>query len=64
MKIKFIPSEKVIIINGPRRVNKLAKELGISLESHVFIRNNTILTPDEHLNEDDEIEILSVISGG
>ena len=45
-------------------VKDLLKELNINQETVLVTRNNEVLTEDEILNNNDKIEILSVISGG
>lgn len=64
MKVRLLSLDKEIHIEGSRTVKKLAKELNLSLESHIFLRNGELLTPDEILREEDEVEIISAISGG
>ena len=49
---------------GPVRVSKLLESLGINPETVLVIRNNTLVTHDERLEEPDTIEIRPVISGG
>jgi sulfur carrier protein len=51
-------------IVGRRRVNSLLHELGLNRESHLVIRNGTLVPGDELLLADDTIEIRPVISGG
>ncbi len=42
----------------------LLKKLKINPEAVLVIRNNTLITEDEKIENSDEIKILSVISGG
>jgi len=49
---------------GPVRVSKLLETLGINPETVLVIRNSTLVTHDERLEEPDTIEIRPVISGG
>jgi len=60
----FVGTNKQVTIKGPKSTQQLAKELGISLESHVFIKNGEIVAPDEVLQDEDTVEIISAISGG
>jgi sulfur carrier protein len=46
------------------RVLVLLKKLSLSPETVMVIRGDRLLTEDEVINADDEIEIRSVISGG
>ena len=51
-------------MSGPRNVSMLLKELQIVPEAVLVIRDATLLTRDEALNEDDELEVRPVLSGG
>jgi sulfur carrier protein len=42
----------------------LLDKLSISHQNVIITRNNEVILPEDNLNEDDSIEILSVISGG
>lgn len=64
MKVKLRNPDRVVEISGPRNVSMLLKELQIVPEAVLVIRDATLLTRDESLNEDDEIEVRPVLSGG
>lgn len=64
MTVVFVGTNKQVNIKGPKSVYQIAKELGISLESHVFIKDGEIVAPDEMLQDEDTVEIISAISGG
>jgi len=51
-------------LENPIQLNKLLKELKISIESVILIKNNEITLEDELINNEDKIKILSVVSGG
>ncbi len=51
-------------VQGVRTVNRLLEELGLSRESHLVIRNGTLVPGDARLTDDDSIEVRPVISGG
>lgn len=44
--------------------NDLLEKLEISPQSVILVRNGEVILGDEKISSDDEIEILSVISGG
>ena len=45
-------------------VSDLLKKLNINPVTVIISRNNELILEDERLNDNDEIKILSVISGG
>ncbi|WAM31754.1 MoaD/ThiS family protein [Caldicellulosiruptor naganoensis] len=64
MTVIFVGSNKQVTVKGPKSAEKVAKELGVSLESHVFIKDGEIVAPDEILQDEDTVEVISAISGG
>ncbi|WPX09029.1 MoaD/ThiS family protein [Anaerocellum danielii] len=64
MKVIFAGKNKEIEVKGPKSAQSLAKDLGISLEANVFIKNGEIVAPDDVLNDDDVVEVISAVSGG
>ncbi|MBM3924883.1 MAG: MoaD/ThiS family protein [SAR202 cluster bacterium] len=58
------PVRREVQLQGKRRVIQLLKDLNLSPESHIVIRNRELLTSDEFVSDDDHVEILSAISGG
>jgi sulfur carrier protein len=53
-----------IEVAAPRNVGRLLRDLEIVPESVLVIRNDTLATHDEHLRDDDVVEIRPVTSGG
>ncbi|MFH1400620.1 MAG: MoaD/ThiS family protein [Nanoarchaeota archaeon] len=45
-------------------ISSLLLELGIKAETTVAVKNKQIVTDDEKVGGEDEVQILSVISGG
>jgi len=64
MKVKLRNPDRVVEIEGPRTVSTLLRDLGIVPEAVLVIRNATLLTRDEPLDEHDEVEVRPVLSGG
>ena len=64
MKVRLRNPERVIDVAGGRRVREVLGELDINPETVLVIRARELLTREERLGEDDEIEIRPVISGG
>ncbi len=64
MKVKLRNPDRVVDVSGPKTVLDLLKELSIVPEAVLVIRDATLLTRDERLNEEDELEVRPVLSGG
>lgn len=64
MKVKLRNPDRIVEISGPKNVLMLLQELQIVPESVLVIRDATLLTRDESLNESDEVEVRPVLSGG
>jgi len=58
------PVRREVQIQGKRRVRELLKELDLNPESHIVIRHRELLTSDVILLDEDQVEIVSAISGG
>lgn len=64
MKVKLRNPDRVVEVSGPSNVLQLLARLEIVPESVLVIRDATLLTRDEALSDDDELEIRPVLSGG
>lgn len=51
-------------VSGPKNVVQLLTHLEIVPEAVLVIRDATLLTRDEALTDDDELEVRPVLSGG
>ncbi len=64
MRVRLRNPERVIEVAGVRDVRALLAHLGIIPETVLVIRGGELLTPEEALDEADEVEIRPVVSGG
>jgi sulfur carrier protein len=64
VKVLLRNPTREIEVQGRRRVDALLVQLDLQRESHLVIRNGTLVPGDGELHEDDVIEIRPVISGG
>ena len=64
MKVKLRNPDRVVEVSGPSTVADLLRQLGIVPEAVLVIRDATLLTRDERLSGDDEVEVRPVLSGG
>jgi sulfur carrier protein len=53
-----------ITVDGVNSVNQLLDRLELNRESHLVIRNGTLVPGDGRLDDSDTIEIRPVVSGG
>jgi sulfur carrier protein len=56
--------KRVVEVEGPLRVEQLLARLELNRESVLVIRGDTLVPVDTLLDDDDEVEIRPVISGG
>lgn len=64
MRVKLRNPDRTVEVTGPRVVSALLAELQIVPETVLVIRDATLLTRDEGLHDEDEVEIRPVLSGG
>jgi sulfur carrier protein len=64
MKVLLRNPRREIELVGKYSVNSLLVELGMPRESHLVIRNGTLVPGDAVLSDADLVEIRPVISGG
>ena len=64
MKVLLRNPRRELEVPGPMRVHALLDRLHVNRESVLVIRGDTLVTGDEQLHEDDEVEIRPVVSGG
>ena len=60
MKVLLRNPRREVEITGSRRVQAVLDHLGLNRESHLVIRNGTLVPGDEVLGADDEIEIRRI----
>ena len=64
VQVKLLPQNKIVTFPDSMRVLVLLRKLALSPETVMVIRGDRLLTEDEVIRTDDEIEVRSVISGG
>jgi sulfur carrier protein len=64
MRVLLRNPRREIDVAGPIEVHTLLDRLGLSRESVLVIRDDTLVTSDATLTDDDDVEIRPVISGG
>ncbi len=62
MKVEF--RGQVFEFNERMRVKELLEKLNLSPESTIVVRGDEILTEDEWVEKEDEVRVISAISGG
>ena len=64
MKVLLRNPRREIEVPAPSTVAQLLVDLDFLPEAVLVIRNDTLATRDEHLSDDDVVEIRPVMSGG
>jgi sulfur carrier protein len=64
MRVVLRNPRRELDVPTPRTVDQLLRDLDVVPESVLVIRNDTLATRDEHLRDDDVVEIRPVVSGG
>ena len=64
MRVILRNQGREVQLHGRRRVRELLAELGVLPETVLVIRGRDLLTIDEVVAEEDEVELRPVISGG
>jgi sulfur carrier protein ThiS len=64
MRIRLQPQRRIVELRGRRTVAAILRELRVLPNTAMVIRDDLLLMDDEMVDEDDEIEIRAVISGG
>ena len=59
-----IPKRTVHELHGRRSVAKVLRELGMNPESVIVIKGEDLMTMDQMVEDEDEIEVRPAISGG
>jgi sulfur carrier protein len=62
--VRLRQPRREITVDGGKTVNQLLEQLDLNRESHLVIRNGTLVPGDGRLDDSDTIEIRPVISGG
>ena len=64
MQVQLSPPSRTIEVKGPKKAKDLLRELSLVVEAHLVIRGDELVTEDEMLGDQDQVEIRPVISGG
>ncbi len=66
MSIKLTLRKQVFHLDGtpPIQVKTALRQLNLSPEAHLLVRNGELLNENDWLKDGDEVKIVAVISGG
>lgn len=64
MRVRLRNPDRKVELSGPLSVREVLSELAIDPDTVLVIRGRTLLTREERVAPDDELEIRPVISGG
>ena len=62
--MKILYRDQVWELKGRRRVQDAIREVGLTPQTVLAVRDGKLLTEDVMLEEEDEIRLVAVISGG
>src|SRR5205085_4501282 len=64
MQVRLRNPDRDVEVSGPRKVRDVLAELGVDPDTVLVIRDKTLITREERVEDADQIEIRPVISGG
>jgi len=64
VRVILLPQNKTVTFSGRLRVAALLEKLALLPATVLVIRDTSLLTEDDLIQDEDDIEIRSVISGG
>lgn len=64
MRVTLRNPDRVVDVDGARTVADMLRALDIVPEAVLVIRDATLLTRDERLEDTDQVEVRPVLSGG
>jgi len=64
MQITLLPQHKMVELQGRRRVSDILKALDLVPGTVMVIRGDELVTDQDMIEADEQIEIRNVISGG
>ena len=64
MRVHLHPQGRTVELSGRRPVGRLLIELGVLPGTAMVIRGDVLLLDGEMVEDDDDIEVRAVISGG
>jgi len=56
--------DKIYRFNQKLRAGELLQKLNLQPQSNIVIRNGEVITEDEYIEPEDEVQIINAISGG
>jgi sulfur carrier protein ThiS len=64
MRVFLRPQQRTVEVSGRRTVAAMLRELGILPGTAMVIRGDLLLLDTEMLDDEDDVEVRAVISGG
>jgi len=64
IRVRIPQKKKELEVPGPRRVGEILAAAGIRPTTVIVTQGKRLLTRDQHVEDGETIDILSVVSGG
>jgi sulfur carrier protein ThiS len=64
MKVRLRNPDREVDVTGPRPLREVLAELGVDADTVLVIRAGELITRETRVEDDDQLEIRPVISGG
>lgn len=64
MSVTLILRKEEFKLEGPLRISEALKQLGLSPQAYLVLRNGELLNENETLHDGDVVKLVAVISGG
>jgi sulfur carrier protein len=64
VEVKLRNPDRVVELSGPATVADVLRALDVLPEAVLVIRDSTLLTRDERVEDTDRLEVRAVLSGG
>ncbi len=62
--VRLIDGSKKWVIDGRGKIKEILNKIGLLTEEYIIVKNGKVVTPEDIVEENDEIILYPVVSGG